>query len=237
MSQEKKKIDKRIRKLQLRSELHTIEAEETGELDQDFSKQFSSDFELEILFLEHKRKEQSKLAEERRIRPKVPKERVVAPVETKRDVETNESLKKLHKQLAFELHPDRSKKDNHKDFLELQSAWERKEYEKMLEISLRVDADLLNVLDDDSILVMEKKFFEREKKIQSLKKSVKWVWCQSSKNDKVRHLVRRAIGIREHEFEAWLSKEPRKKANAEDGIELDEFGKKRIDGSARKALT
>lgn len=237
MSQEKKKIDKRIRKLQLRSELHTIEAEETGELDQDFSKQFSSDFELEILFLEHKKKEQSKLAEERRIRPKVPKERVVAPVETKRDVETNESLKKLHKQLAFELHPDRSKKDNHKDFLELQSAWERKEYEKMLEISLRVDANLLNVLDDDSILAMEKKFFEREKKIQSLKKSVKWVWCQSNKNDKVRHLVRRAIGVREHEFEAWLSKEPRKKADAEDGIELDEFGKKRIDGSARKALT
>jgi hypothetical protein len=235
MYQEKKKIDKRIRKLQLRSELCAIEAEEVQELDVDFSKQFSQDFELEILFLEHKRNEQAKLADQRRIRPKAPKEGPAQTVEKKTDVETNEGLKKLHKQLAFELHPDRSKKEDHKEFLELQSAWERKEYERMLGISFKLDIDLQEILDADSVSMMERSLLDRERKIQATKRNARWVWCQSNKSDKTRLLVRRALGVREQEFEAWLATQP-KKSNTEDAIEHDEGRNKRTNGTPRKAL-
>jgi hypothetical protein len=240
MNHEKQKIEKRIRKLRLKSELCSIETEELQETDREYAIQFSKDFELEILFLEHKKKEQSIIAAKKlRLKPKVNnQEKTNLRQEKTKSFIDNDGLKKLHKQLAFELHPDRSKKDNHQDFLELQTAWDNKEYDKILDISLKLEVNLLEILDQDSINEMEKRLMERERNIQSIKRSVRWVWCQSNKNNKLRSFIRKSLGVKDGEFESWLLSKPEMRMDAkETGIETissDDIGSA---GSSRKALS
>jgi hypothetical protein len=232
MDPEKKKIDKRLRKIRLRSELCDLEAEEFKELDEDYIKQFKRDFELEMRFLDSKRKAQ-KPPEKRRARSNESKtEQQREPTEEVRRPLSSEGLKKLHKQLAFELHPDRKGRENHEEFLALQSAWESQEYDKMLDISMRLEVDLTNLLDADSLSEMERKLVEREKKLHNSKRNLRWVWCQSNRNDGIRNLVRRSLGIRNQEFEEWLRKQPER----EEGIERNEAAGIGTDGPSRKTL-
>jgi hypothetical protein len=232
MDPEKKKIDKRLRKIRLRSELFDIEAEEFEELDGNYIKQFKHDFELEMRFLGSKRATQ-KPVEKRRVRSNESKtEQQKDRAEETKNKPSNESLKKLHKQLAFELHPDRKGKENHEEFLMLQSAWENQEYDRMLDISLKLEMDLTNLLDDASVSEMERKLNEREKKLSSSKRNLRWVWCQSDRNDGIRNLVRRSLGIRNQEFEEWLRKQPER----EEGIERNDGAEIGTDGPSRKAL-
>jgi hypothetical protein len=248
MNHEKQKIEKRIRKLRLRSELCSIEAEEMQELDRDYAAQFAEDFELEILFLEHKKSEQLAAAAaaaaaakktRTRTKPRVDdRERVEHQHEKVKPLISNDGLKKLHKQLAFELHPDRSKKDDHQEFLEIQSAWDNKEYGKIIDVSLRLEIDLSEILDHDSINEMEKRLKERESSAQSIKRSIRWVWCQSNKSSKLRSFIRRSMGVKEEEFESWLLSKPetttRKKEMAIEATTNDGIGPA---GSSRKALS
>jgi hypothetical protein len=222
MDHEKQKIEKRIRKLQLRSELCDIESEEFKEADGNYATQFSRDFELEILFLEHKRKEQSITAKKSRLKPKISNQEKVGLHEKKiNSIVDNDGLKKLHKQLAFELHPDRSKKDDHQEFLELQSAWDKQEYDRMLDISLKLEINLSDILDHDSINMMEKRLSDREKNIQSSKRSMRWIWCQSNKNDKLKLFIRKGMGVNDKEFESWLLSKPEIRSSKEEEFEIE----------------
>jgi len=153
-----------------------------------------------------------------------------------KSVPSSEGLKKLHKQLAFELHPDRSGKKDHTEFLTLQSAWENQEYDRMLELTLKLEMDLSSLLDSESIDAMEKKLIDRERKMQSMKRNARWLWCQSNKNDGIKNLVRKSMGIRNQEFESWLAQRSELDRKTEEGIERNEDSAIGTGRPSRKAL-
>jgi predicted transcriptional regulator YdeE len=208
MSDEREKIKKRIKKLHLKSELCSLELEEAKEADEKYSREFAKDFELEMLFLRSNGEEKKKILD--RNEKKHQKNRVNDQPKTKSsENQENEGLKKLHKKLAFELHPDRRKNEDHSEFLELQSAWDNQDYDALIGISSRAQLDLSELLDEQSILSLEKKLSEREKKLQSIRKSARWIWCESNKNGNLRFFIRRYLGINEKEFQSWMMRTPR----------------------------
>ena len=237
MSDERKRIKKRIKKLQLKFELCLLELEDAEDLDRSYAEDFAKDFRSELTFLQRKKKEKAKL-DEKNDRKKNQKAKVDAPVQTiKPPIQENEGLKRLHKQLAFELHPDRGKRQNHDDFIELQSAWDNQDYDRMFGISMKMQMDLSETLDEESVMLLEKKLMDREKSLQRIKRNARWIWSESNKNEKLKLFIRKSMGINEKEFQSWsLQQDQNDKECKETPIERKPINEIGSEGSARKIL-
>jgi hypothetical protein len=143
----------------------------------------------------------------------------------------------LHKQLAFELHPDRGKRQNHDDFIELQSAWDNQDYDRMFGISMKMQMDLSETLDEESVMLLEKKLMDREKSLQRIKRNARWIWSESNKNEKLKLFIRKSMGINEKEFQSWsLQQDQNDKECKETPIERKPINEIGSEGSARKIL-
>jgi hypothetical protein len=237
MSDERKRIKKRIKKLQLKFELCLLELEDAEELDRTYAEEFAKDFRHELTFLQRKKEEKAKL-DEKNDRKKNQKAKVDATVQTiKPPIQENEGLKRLHKQLAFELHPDRGKRQNHDDFIELQSAWDNQDYDRMIGISMKMQMDLSETLDEESVMLLEKKLVDREKSLQRIKRNARWIWSESNKNEKLKLFIRKSMGINEREFQSWsLQQDQNEKECKETPIERKPINEIGSEGSARKIL-
>ena len=164
-------------KLMLRSQLVQLEELEFKELDEQYALQFARDFREESLFVSPK----SELQEAK-----------------KPDLQSTDDrlLKKLHRALARETHPDIS--GENKIFIEVQHAYENGDACKLLAIANEIQVQVK--LTERDIRELLAQLAEKEKSIADLKLQVRWVWGVSQKTEKLRQQIRRSMGITD---EAW----------------------------------
>lgn len=171
-----------LKKLLLKSQLITLEEQECNELDDAYALEFAKDFKEELSLLNLSKKQKK----EKAVGFKVPKK----------------VLKKLHRKLALATHPDVSNSDA--SFVEVQEAYEKGDGSKLLSIAsdMKIDIDL----EEKEILALLKQLKEKRERINSLKSTIRWVWCTSDKPDDLRKKIRRLLGISDETWEARKGK-------------------------------
>jgi hypothetical protein len=160
-----------------------------------FGPEFNSDFEKEIAFLKHKERTESKEKTEEILKD----EENQIPEKV-----SYEFLKSLHRELARVLHPDLNKKANDDEFKKMQSAYESGD--AAILISMAADYDIEVDFKDEDLDKIEERIELKNEKIKKGKSSCRWVWCSSNKNDLIRSVVIKSLGIDEEEFKEWLTK-------------------------------
>ena len=60
-------------------------------------------------------------------------------------------------------------------------------------------------LKEEELEKIEERIELKNERIKKGKSSCRWVWCSSNKNDLIRSVVRKSIGIDEEEFKEWLT--------------------------------
>ena len=164
-------------KLMLRSQLVQLEEAEFRELDEQYALQFARDFREESLLLSPK----SELQEANKSNKKNSDDSV---------------LKKLHRALARETHPDITGKN--KIFIEVQQAYENGDACKLIAIANEIQVQVK--LSERDIRELLTQLEEKEKSLADLKLQVRWVWGVSQKTESLRRQIRRSMGISD---EAW----------------------------------
>jgi hypothetical protein len=166
-----------FKKLLLRSQLLEIEEQEFKELDEKYSVEFSRDFYEERGFLSVKKASPEKEKEE--------SFKVPARV-----------LKKLHRKLAMNTHPDVS--DDSSAFIEVQAAYELGDAGKLLTLANEMDIEVK--LTEKEMIAMFNQLQEKEARLERLRQRVRWVWCTTEQTEILRAQIRKSMGITE---EAW----------------------------------
>jgi hypothetical protein len=185
---------RKFRKIILKSEVALLEEEEFEDKYELFGPEFDSDFEKEIAFLKYKEKPKPKEEAEQ--------EQEEKEIEIPEKV-SYEFLKKLHKELARVLHPDINKNADDNQFKKMQSAYEAGD--AAILISMAADYNIEVDLKEEELEKIEERIELKNEKIKKGKSSCRWVWCSSNKNDLIRSVVRKSIGIDEEEFKEWLT--------------------------------
>ena len=174
------------KKALLNSELLRLDEAEFKELDAKYRLEFRGDFSREIACLAQSP------AEEKNKPPVIARPVFKVPKRT---------LKKIHRKLAMVTHPDLS--GDKEKFAEVQSAYESGDISDMLAIAKEVDADIK--LTDKEISVLETQIAAKRAYLEKKKTSATWTWCNSDKNDLLRSSIRRAIGLQDEVWEAYLA--------------------------------
>lgn len=165
-------MDRKFKKLLLKSQLLSIEEQEFRELDQKYLEEFARDFHEERSLLAGQEPPAEK-EEDRAF--KIP----------------TRVLKKLHRKLAMNTHPDVSKDSG--PFLEMQAAYELGDAGKLF--AMANDMSIEVKLTEKEMISMADQLTEKEQRLSRLKNRVRWVWCTSDKSDSLRAQIRRSIGI------------------------------------------
>ena len=164
-------MNRKLKKLLLKSQLLSIEEQDMKELDQRYMHEFSQDFHEE---LKHFRKNEKDLVDEQSTNS--------VPLST---------LKKMHRKLARATHPDINEKNL--PFNEVQEAYENKNSGKLLSIAADLNVDIS--LNEKEMVAIAKQLKEKKEKLQKTKNTVRWVWCTSDKSDALKIKIRSAMGI------------------------------------------
>jgi hypothetical protein len=186
-------FNKKIYKLILKTKILDLDLEEINELNFEFEKKFQEDFYEELLFL--------KLTNENNTNK-------TKDIEIKKESPNRELFKFLYKELIFIYHPDRNKddKNSYNIFMQLQESWVNEDYYKLIEISLNSNIDLNKFLNSESINVLETQIENKNLKILNCKNTLKWVWCNSKQNEKIKNLILKKMNINLEEFNIWKNK-------------------------------
>ena len=168
--------ERAFKKLLLKSQLLALEEQECEELDLLYAKEFAKDFKEELLLIATK--------------ADPPKDEEVFTVPRK-------VLKKLHRKLAMATHPDVS--DNSGSFVEAQAAYEKGDAGHLL--SMVADLKIEVSLDEKEMLDLAKQLRDKRARIDSLKQTVRWVWCNSDKSELLRSKIRKALGVSDEMWE------------------------------------
>ena len=170
-----------LKKILLKSQLLDIEEKECSELDIEYVREFNRDFSEEL-------------------RLRTTPESLLKQTE-KYEMPPN-TLKKIHRKLAMVTHPDVAKEDL--PFKEVQSAYEDGDASKLLSIAsdLRVDINLSK----EEMRSLVNQMAAKRSRIDSVKQTVRWVWCTSNKSSELRARIRRALGISDEVWSAYLNK-------------------------------
>ena len=179
-----------LRKILLKSQLLDIEEKECSELDVEYAMEFTRDF-----------------SEELRLRTEPEK----SLKQTEKYEVPSSTLKKIHRKLAMVTHPDVAKEDL--PFKEVQSAYEEGDASKLLSLAsdLKVDIDL----SEKEMRSLVGQMAAKRSRIDSVKQTVRWVWCTSNKSSELRARIRRALGISDEVWSSYLNKKDLNKASGE----------------------
>ena len=164
-------MDRKLKKLLLKSQLLSIEEQDIIELDLKYMHEFNQDFHEELMHFEKNEKD---LIEE--------------PL---RDLVPVPTLKKMHRKLARATHPDINEKDL--PFNEVQEAYEKGDSGKLLSIAADLKVDIS--LNEKEMIALAKQLKEKKEKLEKKKNTVRWVWCTSDKSDALKAKIRDAMGI------------------------------------------
>ena len=188
MSIEKKKLSR----LCYLSKSIALEFEEVEEIDVLYEKQFIADFKEEQQYVIDMSKENPSEVEEA--------QKAIAEKQENCDKkEKPEFLKKIHRALAKETHPDLSGCEE--SFKKMQEAYESTDAVQILEMILEmsVEVDLtLKELDDLETLIKAQKTNHGD-----IKNTLRWAWAQSDKSHKARVEVQKHMGIDPQKFLEW----------------------------------
>jgi hypothetical protein len=176
--------DRAFKKLLLKSQLLDLEEAEFNELDAQYSQEFSKDFREELSL---KPKSGSSAKKKEDAKYEVP----------------SGTLKKLHRKLAMATHPDVSQEKL--PFTEVQSAYEGGDASKML--SLAYELGLSIKLSEKEMLALAEQLRAKKKRIETAKSTVRWAWCTSNKSEKLKTEIRRALGVTDDAWSAYLDSE------------------------------
>ena len=178
---------RKFRKIALRSEYLSLEESEFEEMDVKYMREFNEDFHRERTFLiQHKNPAKQEKSNKSLFEI------------------TKKTLKKLHVELAKATHPDTNPEISVEEFTKIQNAYEEGDGATLVESALRFIIEL-DIAEED-IKAMEQQLVERQEQLKKRQQMAHWVWCTSSKNDKLRTQVRYSMGIAEDAFAEWLAK-------------------------------
>ena len=186
---------RKFRKIILKSEVALLEEEEFDDKFESYGPEFDQDFQQEIQFLKEKQEPE----------PEQPGEQI--PEDEEREIPEKVSyqfLKSLHRELARVLHPDLNKDANDDEFKKMQAAYESGDAAVL--ISMASDYNIEIDFEDEDLDKIEQQIELKNEKIKKGKKSCRWVWCSSDKNDIIKSMIRSSLGINEEEFQEWLTK-------------------------------
>lgn len=188
---------RKIRKVLLSFEMASIEREEFKEEDEEFKSLFEEEFELELAFLEEL--EALHLAA-----PEATESEIQVDVEKPLDPEVEElqqMLKPLHRAIVAKLHPDINGPSTVLQFQEFQSAWEEGDFAHVISVAVRFG--IADGLDDKTLITLEARAAKMAARVSSGKKTARWFWGSSDRNEKKRDMVVHSLGINTVDFEAW----------------------------------
>ena len=174
----------------LKSEVVTLEEEESLEQHEIYSSEFNLDFSTELAFikyLQEKTEQSAETEEEEEIENEI----------------SNEFLKNLHRELARVLHPDLNQNSDDEDFKKMQAAYEIGDASVLICLAVQYNVDM--DFDDEDIEKIEQQIVCKNKKINQRKKTCSWVWGSSSKSNDLKIQIRSSLGIDEEEFKEWLT--------------------------------
>lgn len=92
-------------------------------------------------------------------------------------------LKKLYKILSLKTHPDK-KKGNKEEFYEINKAYKEKNILKLFKFCIKYKIQVEPIILNKCLVLFEQNISEMQNKIQNLKQSVAWKWCNSSEEEK-----------------------------------------------------
>ena len=186
---------RKFRKIILKSEVALLEEEEFDDKFESYGPEFDQDFQQEIAFLKDKEK------------PKPEQETQQVSEDEENEIPEKvsyEFLKSLHRELARVLHPDLNKHADDDDFKKMQAAYESGDAATL--VSMAADYNIQIDFKDEDLDKIEKQIELKNEKIKKGKKTCRWVWCSSDKNDVIKTMIRSSLGIDEEEFQEWLTK-------------------------------
>ena len=168
------------------SEALVLEEEEFTDFDMIYTREFAVDFqkELEYLKLRNGNKKEEDPPEKGKIAKSL--------------------LRRLHKKLAMITHPDMSNGCIH-EFKKIQSAYEKGDGATLMTAARKHNVKI--DLTDEEINKMMGSIQLRRKSIAERKLAVRWVWCQSDKNNDLRGQVLDLLGVDPKAYKEWLSKQ------------------------------
>ena len=186
------KLEKRFRKLCLLAEALAIDEEDFRQRDREYESQFRSDFALERAFLSQASDEIANAHGGNDISSaSVPKTSI-------------QSIKRLHRALARETHPDLDHVENSIEFMNIQKAYEEADVSSLLSAAVKYEIDIN--LDDDDTNQLERQLDEQMMMLKVKRSRIWWVWCTSDKSGGTRKKIRAAMGIDAAKFKAWSDK-------------------------------
>lgn len=187
MSTDKKKF----LRLKLLCKAFQIEEEMFDDLDDEYGRLFSKDFRKENEYLIIKRFTDSPGPDEGSFDPEESIEQTMP---------SGDCLKKLHRALARATHPDIT--GHEEDFKKVQEAYETNDVVTLLlEVTNRnLDIDLTT----PELAELEKKLESQKEMLEDKKKTLRWAWAESNKNEELRDLIRKNLGINPKKFKDWI---------------------------------
>lgn len=204
-------IKRKIRKVLLSFEMASIERDEFSEEDEEFKALFEQNFELELAFLKELETQRSAAAEAIESDIYVDVEKPVDP-----EIEAlQQMLKPLHRAIVAKLHPDINGLSTVSEFQDFQSAWEEGDFAHVISVAVRFG--IADGLDDKTLIALEARAAKMAARVSSGKKTARWFWGSSDRNEKKRAMVMHSLGINAADFKAWKvvrKKEEVRKNNA-----------------------
>ena len=190
---------KKFKKLMLLCRAFELDKEVFEEIDQEYGLQFSKDFQKENEYLISLLDQQEDVVSEE------PSESTAHEIEEER-CPPDDVTKKLHRALARVTHPDLH--GDEEEFKLIQEAYEKNDIVTLLlELARRnLDCDFTNI----ELSELEKKLDLQKINLEERKKSLRWAWAESKKDEKFRDLIRQNLGVNPEKFKSWMLDEAEK---------------------------
>lgn len=197
-------MNRRFRMISLISEALELEIEEALEMDEEYEEIFRKDFAEVTKFLmeRHERKIDLKIdrTREGQHREKESSFEDFEEMQTSNKPEIA-SLKKIYRALARKTHPDVAGEESEEEFKEIQTAFTEGKVSKILSAANKngVSAELTEEELD------ELRYFVKLQKIElkELRKTVRWAWAKSERDEDTRRLIMISMGVNPGEFYSW----------------------------------
>lgn len=183
---------KKFKRLDFLCKAFELEKEMFEELDKEYGCQFSKDFRKENEFLIINASLGS--------HTNVPSEIQKPEDQGFENSQPDELLKKLHRALARITHPDVM--GNEEEFKVIQQAYENNDAMTLVMEIFKRNLDIN--LDTQELKELEKKLENQKIELLDMKNTLRWVWAESKKNEKLRDVMRINLGINPKKFKEWI---------------------------------
>ena len=188
--------------ISLISEALELEIEEALEMDIEYEELFRKDFSEVTQFLMERQLKKDELKIDR-IRKRDDRRDNTNPFEMNSSAERPEidSLKKIYRALAMKTHPDIAGPEKEEEFKQIQTAFNEGKVSKILS-SANKNGVTANLTEEE--LDELRHFIKLQKaELKELRKTVRWAWAKSEKDEDTRRLIMVSMGANPSEFYSW----------------------------------